>query len=310
MILVLAATPIQRLVWTVGGASDLSDIALATCSLLPDLDGDERLLIPALRARGLVAEARVWDDPTVAWDAFRLVVIRSTWDYSARRDAFLRWCQHVPRVLNDAAVITWNTDKTYLRELVAAGIPVVPTIWIAPHQAGSFDPPSGHIVVKPAVSSGAQNTSRYGPGDGVRARTHIDRLLSEGQTVMVQPYLQSVDADGETGLIYIDGVFSHAIRKGPLLRVAGVATDQLWAPEDISVREPRAEEFAVAEATMDAMPWPRSALLYARIDLVRGDDGLPRLLELELAEPSLFLGLGAGAVERLAEAVATRIRPD
>jgi glutathione synthase/RimK-type ligase-like ATP-grasp enzyme len=310
MILLPAAKPVQRLVWTLGGTSDLPDIALATCSLLPDLDEDERLLIPALAARGLVAEARVWDDPTVSWDTFRLVVIRSTWDYSARRDAFLAWCQHVPRVLNDAAVIAWNTDKTYLRELEAAGIPVVPTTWIAPEQAGSFDAPPAHIVVKPAVSSGAQNTSRYGPSDRAQARAHIERLLSEGRTVMVQPYLRSVDADGETGLIYIDGVFSHAIRKGPLLRAAGVATDQLWAPEDISIRDPRAEEFAVAESTMDAMPWPRSTLLYARIDLVRRDDGLPQLLELELAEPSLFLGLGVGAVERLADAVASRIRSD
>jgi glutathione synthase/RimK-type ligase-like ATP-grasp enzyme len=284
------------------------DIALATCSLLPDLDEDERLLIPALASRGLVAEARVWDDPAVAWDAFRLVVIRSTWDYSARRDAFLAWCHQVPRLLNDSAVIAWNTDKTYLRELAAAGIPVVPTIWIAPQDAASFVTPTGHIVVKPAVSSGAQNTSRYGPDDGAQAREHIEGLLSQRRSVMVQPYLHSVDSDGETGLIYIDGAFSHAIRKGALLRAAGVATDQLWAPEDISIREPRAEEFAVAESTMDALPWPRSTVLYARIDLVRGGDGTPQVLELELAEPSLFLGLGIGAAERLAEAIASRIR--
>jgi glutathione synthase/RimK-type ligase-like ATP-grasp enzyme len=266
------------------------------------------LLIPALASHGLVAEPRVWDDPAVSWDAFRLVVIRSTWDYSARRRAFLAWCHRVPRLLNDAAVIAWNTDKTYLRELGAAGIPVVPTIWIDPEDAPPFPTPTGHIVVKPAVSSGAQHTSRYGPDDGAQAREHIERLLSDHRSVMVQPYLHSVDADGETGLIYIDGAFSHAIRKGALLRAAGIATDQLWAPEDISIREPRAEEFAVAEATMDAMPWPRSTVLYARIDLVPSGDGTPQLLELELAEPSLFLGLGAGAADRLAEAIAARIR--
>ncbi len=293
---------------TIGGVPDLPDIALATCSLLPDLDEDEQLLIPALASRGLIAEARVWDDPAVSWDSFRLVVIRSTWDYSARHDAFLAWCHQVPRLLNNSAVIAWNIDKTYLRELAAAGIPVVPTMWLAPEDAPTFATPTGHIVVKPAVSSGAQHTSRYGPDDGAQAREHIARLLSEQRSVMVQPYLHSVDADGETGLIYIDGVFSHAIRKGALLRAVGVATDQLWAPEDISVRTPSAEEFAVAELTMDAMPWPRSTLLYARIDLVRGADGTPQLLELELTEPSLFLGLGGGAAERLAAAIASRIR--
>src|SRR5205823_6568423 len=100
-------------------------IALATCSALPQLDDDERLIIPALAARGVAAEPRVWDDPSVEWDAYPLVVVRSTWDYADRRREFLEWCARVPRVLNSVAVVTWNTDKVYLRELAAAGIPVV-----------------------------------------------------------------------------------------------------------------------------------------------------------------------------------------
>jgi O-ureido-D-serine cyclo-ligase len=127
---------------------------------------------------------------------------------------------------------------------------------------------------------------------------------------MVQPYVASVDAQGETGLIYIDGAFSHAIRKGALLRAAGVATDELWAREDITPRSPDDDEHAVADAVLDALPWGRETLLYARVDLVRGEDGRPCLLELELAEPSLFLGLGSGAALRLAESIARRIGND
>ena len=110
----------------------LPDVALATCSLLPDLDADERMLIPALAAHGLTAEPRVWDDAGVRWDEFRLVVVRSTWDYAARRDAFLTWAASLPRVLNPVDVLTWNTDKTYLRTLAASGVPTVPTTWIGP----------------------------------------------------------------------------------------------------------------------------------------------------------------------------------
>jgi glutathione synthase/RimK-type ligase-like ATP-grasp enzyme len=289
----------------------LPDVALATCSLLPDLDVDEQLLIPALRACGVSAEARVWDDPAVRWDAFRVVVIRSTWDYSERRDAFLTWAASLPRVLNAVPVVAWNTDKTYLRSLAASGVPTVPTTWIEP---GGRDRdirlPEGNFVVKPAISSGAQNTSRYGPDDRDAARTHVERLVADGREVMVQPYVPSVDADGETGLVYIDGAFSHAIRKGALLRAPGVATDDLWAREDITPRAPGADEHAVAEAVLDALPWSRETLLYARVDLVRGDDGAPWLLELELAEPSLFLGLGSGAALRLAESIARRIGND
>jgi glutathione synthase/RimK-type ligase-like ATP-grasp enzyme len=174
--------------------------------LLPDLDSDERQLIPALEACGLSAAPRVWDDPAVHWDEFRVVVIRSTWDYSERRDAFLAWAASVPRVLNAVPVITWNTDKTYLRDLAGSGIRTVPTTWLEPDSGDRrIRLPEGHLVVKPAVSSGAQNTSRYGPGDHEAARTHVARLLDGGREVMVQPYVASVDATGETGLIYVDG---------------------------------------------------------------------------------------------------------
>ncbi len=281
---------------------------LATCSVLPDLDPDEGSLIPALEACGLVAEPRVWDDPSVRWADVPLVVVRSTWDYAERRDAFLAWCAAVPRVLNPVPVIDWNTDKAYLRTLAAAGIPIVPTLWIGTDPpARQFILPDGDLVVKPSISSGAQHTSRYRGADRDAARKHVERLLSEGRDVMVQPYVSSVDANGETGLIYVDGTFSHAIRKGPLLRTPGIATDELWAIEDITPRSPDADELSVAEAVLKALPWPREELLYARVDVVRGGDGAPLLLELELAEPSLFLGLGSGAAPRLAEAIARRL---
>jgi len=290
----------------------LADIALATCSLLPDLDDDERLLIPALAAHGLSAEARVWDDPAIGWHSFQLVVVRSTWDYSDRRDAFLAWCNSMPAVLNAVDIITWNTDKVYLRDLERAGIPIVPTTWItAESRSEATALPEGELVVKPSVSAGARNTSRYGTGDVTRARSHVEHLVADGRTVMVQPYVTSVDSVGEAGLIFIDGVFSHAVRKGPLLRTPGVATDRLWAPEEISAYEPDPDERAVAEATLSALRWPRESLLYARVDLVRRDDGAVMLLELELAEPSLFLAHKPGAAGRLAAGIARRLhRPD
>jgi glutathione synthase/RimK-type ligase-like ATP-grasp enzyme len=289
-------------------ALELTDIALATCSLLPNLDADEQLLIPELASLGLRAEPRIWDDQSVSWGDFRAVVVRSTWDYADRRDAFLAWGARPRQLMNSLPVIRWNTDKRYLRELSARGVPVVPTTWIDPHQAGTaFDLPDGPVVVKPSISAGARNTSRYG-GDGAHlARLHVERLLAEGRSVMVQPYVASVDSDGETGLIYIDGEFSHAIRKGPVLHAPGIATEDLWAPEDISSRDPGREERAVAEVTLDELPWPRRDLVYARVDIVRGDGDTPMLLELELAEPSLFLGFGNRAPALLAAAIARRL---
>ena len=107
-------------------------IALVTCATLPELDPDDRLLIEPLRAAGVAAVPAVWDDATVDWAGFDLVVIRNTWDYPARRTEFLNWARLVPKLRNPADVIAWNTDKRYLAQLAVAGVPIVPTTWLDP----------------------------------------------------------------------------------------------------------------------------------------------------------------------------------
>jgi glutathione synthase/RimK-type ligase-like ATP-grasp enzyme len=291
-----------------GGTPTLAETALATCSQLPNLDDDERLVVRALADLGVEAVPAVWDDPAVDWQSFRVVVIRSTWDYAERRDEYLEWCASLSCVLNPFPVIWWNTDKRYLRDLAAAGIPIVPTTWVDPSApVEGIELPDGELVVKPAVSAGARNTSRYRSGDADGARAHIARLVGTGRTAMIQPYVHSVDRNGETGLIYFDGRLSHSIRKGPLLRTHGHVTTGLWEPEDITPRDPDPDEVALAERTLDALPWSREELLYARVDVVRTSDGAPMLLELEVTEPSLFLALGDGAAARLASAIARRL---
>lgn len=283
-------------------------MALATCALVPDLDADDGLVIPALAAHGVVATPAVWDDRSVEWDSYDVVVVRSAWDYAERRDEFLTWAASLPRVLNSLPVLEWNTDKMYLRELAARAIPVVPTVWIAPGtDAASVSLPEGELVVKPAASAGARNTSRYRAGDVHGVLAHVERLLDAGRTVMVQPYVRSVDERGESALIYLAGEFSHAINKGPLLNEPGRVTDGLWEPEHITAVGPEPDERDLAERVMNSLPWPRIDLLYARVDLVHGSDGTPLVLELELAEPSLFLACEAGAAERLAAAIVERI---
>jgi hypothetical protein len=262
--------------------------------MFPELYPDEQPLLGALRARGVAAEPAVWDDDAVDWDRYELVVIRSTWDYVPRRERFLAWAESVPRLCNRAEVVRWNTDKRYLRDLPGA----IDTSFVAPGE--HWSPPDGEYVVKPAVSAGAVDTARYGPGDGDRARDHVARLQHDGRTVMVQPYLHAVDDHGETALMFFCGEFSHAIRKGQILRPGETPTDEAFAPEDITVREPTSAERAHADEVLAWLPWPAEELLYARVDLIPGDGGEPRVIEVELAEPSLFLSHVPAAAERLA----------
>lgn len=281
-----------------------SRVALVTCAELAGLYADDRLVVAPLRERGITAEPAVWDDPSVDWAAFDLVVLRSTWDYPARRDEFLRWTRQVPALANPAEVVAWNTDKRYLAELENAGLPVVPTGWLPPGR--SWAPPeSGEYVVKPAVGAGSIDTGRYDladPGQRSLAVSHVDRLHTTDQLVMVQPYLTAVDSYGESALLYIGGAFSHAVRKGPMLTGPDVALAGLYKEEEISSRVPTPAELAVGARVLAAVPGEE--LLYARVDLIPGGDGAPLIVEVELTEPSLFLGYGERAPDRFADAIA------
>lgn len=135
----------------------------------------------------------------------------------------------------------------------------------------------------------------------------MDRLHSASQTMMVQPYLGAVEECGETALLFFGGTYSHAIRKGRMLDPHVPPATAPILREDIRPRRPSAAERAVAADVLDALPWPTDELLYARVDLIPGADGRPRLIELELTEPSAFLSYEAGAARRLAEAVLARV---
>lgn len=321
-----------------------SRVALVTCADLPELDPDDRRLVDPLRVRGVSAVPAVWDDPAVDWSGFDLAVLRSTWDYAARRGEFVSWAASVPRLANPPEVVSWNTDKRYLVELSLADLPVVPTSWLAPDDAGQL-PAAGEWVVKPAVGAGSKDCGRYRLDDPVHRRLateHVTRLQLADRLVMLQPYLPAVDSYGETAVLFVadphrgDLVYSHAIRKGPMLAGPdrrpvrdpsaaspagssagqrgegdglGMETHALYRPERITGRVPSASELAVARRVVAEVPGGSERLLYARVDLIPGPDGRPLLVELELTEPSLFLGHGAGAAARFAAAIAARVAP-
>lgn len=274
-------------------------VALATCAALPQLDEDDRPLVPALRARGVEAAPAVWNDPGVDWGAFDLVVLRSTWDYPERREAFLAWAGSLPSLLNPLDVVAWNTDKRrYLADLARSGVPIVPTRFLEPGAPIELLQPP--LVVKPSVSAGGRSSGRFAAEDLDAARALVQRIHAEGRTAMVQPYLPAADAAGETALVFIGGRYSHALaRRVPLPR--GGDRVGLYLEECLTPRAPTAAEREVAEAALAAAPCCER-LLYARVDLL-SHGGRPVVVELELTEPSLYLSFGDGAVERLADAV-------
>lgn len=301
-------------------------IALATCSALPDLDSDDAGLVDGLRAGGAEVVAAVWDDPAVVWSDFDLVVVRSTWDYTDRPAEFAAWARAVEAattLANPADVIVWNMDKSYQRAMSDLGLPVVPTIWLDPERGFNARaihtrfPAFGEFVIKPTISAGSRDTGRYAAGETnsrALAIHHAKRLLDAGRHVMVQRYMNQVDTLGETALIFVNGQFSHSVRKGPLLEGpyrAEESAGTLYRGEVMTARTATDEEREVAERVVEALPTlipsVTHPLLYTRVDLIPDDNGNPVVLELELTEPSLFLALAPGAAERAAAAVLARL---
>jgi hypothetical protein len=280
-------------------------VALLTCLNPPESDPDETLLRDAVRARGVDAEIVAWDAAPPP-SAHALWVPRSTWDYHHRVDEFLAFCARTAArstLLNPLHLIRWNVRKHYLRELKQRGVPVVRTAFVpqggGPDSLAEIASIQGwdDLVIKPAISAASFSTRRFQRPDFEAAEAFL-RELTETRDAMVQGYVKDVEVGGERAVVFIDGELTHAVRKSPRL------ADQ---EESVSEALPVApDERDLAE--MALRPF-RERLLYARVDMVRDDSGVPMIMELELIEPSLFLAQHPPALARLADAIAKAARP-
>ncbi len=298
-------------------------IALATSSNLPDWEVDDRALHAALRERGAELEHPAWDDPEVEWGAHDVCLIRTPWDYMERRDAFVAWAERAAAsapLFNPPLVVRWNTHKHYLRDLEAEGVRIAESVWL--ERGTRLARPGGAGVdlealvrergwtrafVKPCVGATARETLRFTvDAEGIAAAgAHVERLLvNEG--LVLQPYLESVEGEGELSAIFVDGAFTHGVRKIPV-------------PGDYRVQDDFGASDRPHTFTADELELARSIveragarfgdapLLYARVDFLRERNGELVLNELELVEPSLFFRHSQEAAEVLADALLARI---
>ncbi|MGH9500151.1 MAG: ATP-grasp domain-containing protein [Terriglobales bacterium] len=278
-------------------------ILCATCDFIPSLTQDDQSLIAPLAGRGIEARPAVWSDAGVDWPQADAVLIRSCWDYHFRLNEFLAWIAALERarvrVWNPPAMLRWNTNKLYLRELEEKGVPIVPTLWPEP----GFDLRQElqqrnwkQAVVKPRVSATAHRTMLINAENTGRAQTLLEDLM-RGPGAMVQEFLEEVQTQGEWSLIFFAGQFSHAVMKTP--KQGDFRSQEEFGGD---IRNMRPSE-SLIQAASHAIVAVAGAPLYARVDGVESA-GQFRLMELELIEPALYMQLAGGAAERFAAAIA------
>jgi hypothetical protein len=289
-------------------------VGLLTGQAWPQGASDDAALVCALGALGIGTLWVPWDAAPLHAGDVDLLLVRSCWDYVERCDAFLdaldRAKARGAAVWSPPEVVRWNADKRYLRDLAAAGAPIVPTLFCEDGDAGAIarearDRGWGELVLKPSVSAGARHTVRA-RADEIEAR--LAALVEQDGPArgawLAQPYLEEIEREGEWSLLYFDGAFSHAVRKRPMRgdfrvqeRHGGTSHAALPPP---LVRD--AADAALAAACGAGHETP----LYARVDGVV-HAGQFALMELELIEPYLFFSHDPAAAPRLARAVARKL---
>lgn len=282
------------------------DCTFITYRDLPDLDPDDKLALEVLSSRGYKCQAAVWDDPEVDWENAGVCVLRSTWDYHLKLNEFKTWLDSLianTTVVNHPAYLKWNMHKTYLAELEAAGLPIVPTVILKQNakngRAALSDATFSKAIIKPAVGLATSGVMVMTQDNVDAAGAHVEKLLETGD-VLLQPFLESVNGYGERSLVFFNGEYSHSARKTAFqaLAVAGGAGETF--AEDVE------EEIAVAKKVAAQLPRLASHTVppvYCRIDLVRNDRNEPVVLEVELIEPTLFLSLYEPAARAFADAI-------
>lgn len=293
----------------------MTRIAFATCSPRQAMWEDDLPAAELLAEAGIEVEFIAWDDAETDWTTFDRVIVRSAWDYGLRLEKFLSWADEVGtgRLRNGPEIVRWNSDKRYLAELDGGGLPVPPTLLVAP--GGRVPELDGEVVIKPITGAGARDTGRFANDSAAAGLALLERFAARDEIAMLQPYLPEIEVNGETAVVLFGGRVAYTLRKRAFLPPGAVApadetgVAEAMRDEDlVSLSQAAPAELELAEKTI---AWIAARFgqmpLFARVDMVMTDSGQPVLMEVELIEPCLYLGKAASLETPGAEAFAAAV---
>ena len=276
-------------------------IAIATYNKLPDLTENDRLLIPKLERKGFEVLPEIWDNPEVDWRIYDIVLIRSTWDYYLKPEAFKNWVSQFihlnTTLINSAEMVLKNSHKFYLKELAEKGVNIIPTVFSSEKIELEKLKMWEKIVIKPAVSAGSHETEIFEVN--MLTQEVLDNKTRTGDW-LVQPFLEEIKDAGEISMLFFGGNFSHAIQKVP-------------KSGDFRVQKQFGAKYLKYEPTKELLDIAKNIVeiagkesVYARIDGVMTQNGF-LLMEVEMIEPDLFFEHTLDGPNRFVEAVMGQI---
>jgi glutathione synthase/RimK-type ligase-like ATP-grasp enzyme len=278
-------------------------IALLTCEKLPNLLETDQLLIPALAKHNITAKAAIWNDKTINWQDFDILIFRNTWDYYEKQIEFDAWLEKIKklkiRTLNSIEIINQNKHKFYLRELQKQGFNIIPTIFI--DKTNNLDIQKiipkhwEKAVIKPAYSGGSYQTELF-------EISNIDKInqqylpIAAEKELLLQEFMPQIKTLGETSFIFFNKKFSHAVNKIPTkgefrIQVQFGGKYQLIEPSEILIQK--------AQKIVNTFS---KDLLYARVDGIIIENEL-YLMEIECLEPDLYFSLAEDSINKFVNSI-------
>eukprot|EP00026_Physarum_polycephalum_P014960 Phypoly_transcript_15533.p1 GENE.Phypoly_transcript_15533~~Phypoly_transcript_15533.p1 ORF type:complete len:286 (+),score=47.50 Phypoly_transcript_15533:33-890(+) len=284
-------------------------LGLVTSAQFPTLTHDDSLLLNELRGRNIDVEIIIWNEPNTDWSRFALVIIRTPWDYIHKYEEFVKWIEATSaqtRILNAPSVLLWNVHKRYLAELPSLEIPCVPTVVLEAGKRKGIDSIMREnkwnmAVVKPAVGAFATDVHKIQSGSITHQQEKHMKVLLEQQDMLVQPFISSVKLKGEISLIFIDGKYVHAVHKIPPqgdFKVQG---------GKIQPTTPTPAQIQLAKKTVSVVQ-KKGSILYARIDILFGQDDELLVSEVEVLDPELFFRYSRECVLAMADAICLQLK--
>jgi glutathione synthase/RimK-type ligase-like ATP-grasp enzyme len=280
-------------------------IVLASCAGRADAVSADALLVAALQAQGVQVETRHWNDTSVLWHRCDAIVVRTTWDWYVDVAAFTGWLDRVQvrtQLLNPPQTLAWGLDKRFLLDLAASNVPVVPTLALSVADTARVARWAAHhgydeLILKPSLSAGSIGVVRTQVGD---IETTLLQDWPQQAVRLVQPYLRTIETDGELSIVFIDGKLSHGICKTP--KVGEFRIQSEYGGKNTPI-DPDDAAQAVAKAAIAAIPGDP---VFVRIDMLH-DGSSYRVIEVEVIEPDLYLSVAPQAADRLAQALVKRV---